>query len=93
MPDGQIIITGASRGIGAAIALNLEKRGYAVVGLSRTGHTAAGRGMQCDMTDETAVRQAFADIAAKGPVQALISTLVCISHLPVRNSPPKSTHR
>ena len=73
MPDGQIIITGASRGIGAAIALNLEKRGYAVVGLSRSGHTAAGRGMQCDMTDEAAVFQAFADIAAKGPVQALIN--------------------
>ena len=73
MPDGQIIITGASRGIGAAIARDLDRRGYAVVGLSRTGEAAAGRGLKCDMTDEAAVRDRFSEIAAERPVQALIS--------------------
>ena len=73
MPDGQIIITGASRGIGAAIAANLDKRGYAVVGTSRGGESAAGRGVACDMTDEQAVRKAFEEIALAGPIRALIS--------------------
>jgi NAD(P)-dependent dehydrogenase (short-subunit alcohol dehydrogenase family) len=73
MPKDQIIITGASRGIGAAIACDLEGRGYPVIGLSRSGETAAGRGIKCDMTDEAAVRKAFADIASSGPVKALIS--------------------
>ena len=73
MPDGQIIITGASRGIGAAIATNLDKRGHTVVGISRGGESAAGRGVACDMTDEQAVRKSFEKIASAGPIRALIS--------------------
>jgi|GEM_PF-5062352 len=66
MPEDQIIVTGASRGIGAAIAVELADRGFAVVGLSRGGLSAAGRGVACDITDEAAVRRVFEDIAAKG---------------------------
>lgn len=35
MKPGQIVITGASRGIGAAIATEIEKRGYPVTGLNK----------------------------------------------------------
>ena len=73
MPDGQIIVTGASRGIGAAIALDLAGRGYEVVGLSRSGEVAAGRGIACDMTRETAVRNCFAEIGAGGAIAGLIN--------------------
>ena len=73
MPDGQIIVTGASRGIGAAIALDLAGRGYAVVGLSRSGDVAAGRGIACDMTSEAAVRECFAKVAAGGAIAGLIN--------------------
>ncbi|MDT8344906.1 MAG: SDR family oxidoreductase [Thermohalobaculum sp.] len=73
MAEGQIIVTGASKGIGLAIATELERRGHRVVGLSRSGTGAAGRQLACDMTDEAAVRRSFADIAASGPVAGLVN--------------------
>ena len=73
MSDGQIIVTGGSRGIGAAIASELAGRGGAVVCLSRSGVAPAGRGIACDMTDEMAVRTAFAEVARSGPITGLIN--------------------
>ncbi len=73
MSADQIIVTGASRGIGAAIAVELADRGFSIVGLSRGGQTAAGRGIACDITDENAVRRAFEDIAATGPIAGLVN--------------------
>ena len=42
MPEGKpkrgtVIVTGASRGIGAAVAVELEARGFGVWSLSRSG--------------------------------------------------------
>ncbi len=73
MRDGQIIVTGASKGIGAAIAKELDRRGVSVVGLSRSGTSPIGYSMICDMTDEEAVRRAFAEIVKRGPVAGLIN--------------------
>lgn len=73
MVDGQIIVTGASKGIGAAIAVELDRRGMSVVCLSRTGETPAGHSLVCDVTDENAVREAFAKIAARGSVAGLVN--------------------
>lgn len=73
MREGQIIVTGASKGIGAAIAVELERRGASVVCLSRSGEAPAGRGMVCDMTDEDSIRRVFADIGAQGPVVGLVN--------------------
>ena len=73
MTDGQIIVTGASRGIGAAIAAELDRRGHAVVCLSRSGDAAVGIGVACDMTDEQAVQDAFEDAAARGPISGLVN--------------------
>jgi NAD(P)-dependent dehydrogenase (short-subunit alcohol dehydrogenase family) len=73
MPEGQIVVTGASKGIGAAIAIELARRGAEVVCLSRSGTALAGRGIACDMTDEAAVHAAFAQIGAAGPVTGLVN--------------------
>lgn len=73
MPDRQIVITGASKGIGAAIAVELERRGQTVICLSRTGGAPAGAGLACDMTDENAVKAAFAEIGARGTIAALVN--------------------
>lgn len=68
-----IIVTGASRGIGAAIALSLARAGYQVACLSRSGDMprlgAAGAAadvlarcfaISCDVTSESGVKEAFA---------------------------------
>ncbi|MCB1742322.1 MAG: SDR family oxidoreductase [Gammaproteobacteria bacterium] len=69
----QTVITGASRGIGAAIASTLAAAGHTVVGLSRSGESAAGTGIRCDVTDEAAVGAALAGIAERGPIRALVN--------------------
>jgi NAD(P)-dependent dehydrogenase (short-subunit alcohol dehydrogenase family) len=73
MADGQIIVTGASRGIGASIALELQRRGYAVAGTSRAGDTAVGPGYACEMTDEAAIVRTIAAIAEKRPIIGLVN--------------------
>lgn len=73
MVDGQIVVTGASKGIGAAIAAELDRRGVSVVCLSRSGSSPVGHSMVCDMTDEQAVRDAFATINARGPIAGLVN--------------------
>jgi len=73
MNSRRVVITGASRGIGAAIATELDSRGHSVLGLSRQGETAAGEGFACDVTDEVAVRDTLARIAAGGPIDVLIN--------------------
>ncbi len=70
---GTIIVTGASRGIGAAIARDLQGRGYRVAGLSRSGESAAGEGHACDVTDEAALRATLARIAEVGPLLGLVN--------------------
>lgn len=73
MAEASVIVTGASSGIGAAIATALAARGAAVVGLSRRGTTPAGRAMVCDMADEAAIKRTIAEIAAQGPIAALVN--------------------
>jgi NAD(P)-dependent dehydrogenase (short-subunit alcohol dehydrogenase family) len=80
-----IAVTGASRGIGAAIALELARRGFSVACLSRKGKgietggippAAAPRliAQACDVTDEKSIAQAFAAIVAKtGALHGLVN--------------------
>jgi NAD(P)-dependent dehydrogenase (short-subunit alcohol dehydrogenase family) len=73
MPDGFIVVTGASRGIGAAVAVELERRGFHVAGLARSGETAAGKAYRCDVADEEALRTTIAAVAAAGPIVGLVN--------------------
>ena len=70
---GAVVVTGASRGIGAAVAVELEARGFEVWSLSRSGGAPAGRALACDVTDEAALRASFATIAEAGPIGSLVS--------------------
>ena len=62
--DGKVaLVTGASRGIGAAVALRLHGAGAAVALLSRQGTDlglARGLGLACDVRDRAAVERATA---------------------------------
>jgi NAD(P)-dependent dehydrogenase (short-subunit alcohol dehydrogenase family) len=73
--DQIVAVTGASRGIGAAIALALAARGFRVACLTRGGRLPDGIGPDlagrldacpCDVTDETQLARAFAMITARG---------------------------
>lgn len=73
MDKGSVIVTGASKGIGASIAAELDRRGYPVICVSRSGDAPVGEGIACDMTDEAAVRATFARAAEIRPIIGLVN--------------------
>lgn len=80
-----IAVTGASRGIGAAIAIELARRGFTVACLTRKGvgpetsDVPEGAALNfvnraCDVTDETSVRRALAEVALEtGAIHGLVN--------------------
>ena len=80
-----IAVTGASRGIGAAIAVELARRGFTVGCLTRKGTVPDAEGVprevaerlvgcRCDVTDEGSVRRAFSELAARnGAINGLVN--------------------
>ena len=79
-----LVVTGASRGIGATIALELAARGFTVGCLTRKGAgpevsvpaNLAARFVNapCDVTDEASVKTALAAIAAKtGAIHGIVN--------------------
>lgn len=79
-----IALTGASRGIGASIALELARRGFVVGCLSRKGEgpelpvpeALAPQlvNVACDVTDEAAIRAAFRTLADRaGRIDGLVN--------------------
>lgn len=73
MSDGYIIVTGSNRGIGAAIARELDASGFKVAGLTRSGKTAAGDGFVCDVANEQSLAKTIAAVAARGPIRGLVN--------------------
>ena len=49
MGKGRIVVTGASQGIGEAVARDLHARGYEVLCVSRSGRAAVGAAIACDI--------------------------------------------
>ena len=80
-----IAVTGAGRGIGATIALELARRGFTVGCLTRSGGGPAVKDVpaesarrlvncRCDVTDETSVRRAFEELARRtGGLHGLVN--------------------
>ena len=73
MREGQIIVTGASRGIGAAIAADLDRRGFTIAALSRSGEGTVGRTFRCDVSDESSFAAAIGAVAAQGLIVGLVN--------------------
>jgi gluconate 5-dehydrogenase len=69
------LVTGASRGIGDAIAAGLVRAGATVFGLSRSGTAPSGvTGIACDLSDDTAIARSFGDLASScGRLDVLIN--------------------
>lgn len=75
MTDRVAFVTGASKGIGRAIAARLVADGYRVAGSYRSGDVPDGvLGVECDITDQAQVDDAFARIEAElGVVEVLVA--------------------
>ncbi|HIZ34636.1 MAG TPA: 3-oxoacyl-ACP reductase FabG [Candidatus Ruania gallistercoris] len=69
------VVTGANRGIGAAIAQRLLTEGYRVAGISRSGQAPHGvYGVEGDMRDTASIEAAFTAIEAhQGPTDVLVA--------------------
>jgi NAD(P)-dependent dehydrogenase (short-subunit alcohol dehydrogenase family) len=69
-PDGGCaLVTGGTRGIGAAVAKTLRERGWNVATLSRNGGD-----LQADVSDPEAVEAAFVETRERfGPVHVLVN--------------------
>jgi NAD(P)-dependent dehydrogenase (short-subunit alcohol dehydrogenase family) len=83
--EGVIAVTGASRGIGAAIARELARRGFTVACLTRAGRgieeetanpelAARLRVMTCDVTDGASIAAALAQAAREGGLRGLVNS-------------------
>ena len=60
------VVTGASKGIGLAMAQSLGRQGYRVFGLSRRPGSAGGmEWIPCDVTDRKLVQNAFDEIFSR----------------------------
>lgn len=69
-----MVISGGSRGIGAKTAELYIKKGYRVYELSRNGGAEGGVHIRCDISSESDVAAAFAEIGAR---EESIDVLVC----------------
>ncbi|SKA36149.1 3-oxoacyl-[acyl-carrier-protein] reductase [Marinactinospora thermotolerans DSM 45154] len=70
-----VLVTGGSRGIGLAIARELQQAGDAVAVTYRSGEPPEGfLGVQCDITDYAQVDAAFKTVEEEqGPVEVLVA--------------------
>ena len=69
-----LVITGASRGLGAHMASRAKASGYRVVGLARSQPEAAGFECRaCDVTDPEGIKEALRDLARDETLYGLIN--------------------
>lgn len=84
----RVLITGASRGIGRATAIELTRRGHEVVATARDraalDDVPAARRLTLDVTDDASVRAA---LDAAGPVDVLVSNAGATVRAPVETVP------
>ena len=79
------LVTGASRGIGAAIALEFAKQGAKVAGTATTAEGAEniskqfkelglnGQGFVLNITDPTSIENLFTELKAFGPIEIVVN--------------------
>lgn len=96
LTGGLAVVTGASRGIGLAIAEELAARGMRVARLARSisaGQHAAFRDIPCDVSGDDAVAGAAATILEEGTPRVLINNAGAFTTAPVAETTPEEFRR
>ncbi|MCF6303333.1 MAG: SDR family oxidoreductase [Devosiaceae bacterium] len=89
-----IVVTGASRGLGASIATALKDDGYKVIGLSRSGEAPDGvTGIACDVGEHASVKAALGDVSKDKNLYALINAAGIASMNLAMATPPETVQR
>jgi NAD(P)-dependent dehydrogenase (short-subunit alcohol dehydrogenase family) len=72
-----VLITGATKGIGLAAAQWLADRGYQVIGIARSQTNAPfpGKLFQCDLSKADETKEVFSEIDKKFSIDALINNV------------------
>jgi short-subunit dehydrogenase len=80
LPGARVVVTGASRGIGAALATELSARGARVVLVARSAEPLeklaaelGGESFPADLTDASALEPLARRIEAAGPIDVLVN--------------------
>lgn len=74
MSEPIAIVTGAASGIGAAVARELQDRGWRVGCIDRAPTSTGDAAVEADVSDATAMADAVAQLASQlGPVRAAVS--------------------
>ena len=80
MPGARVVVTGASRGIGAALATELAARGASVVLVARSvepleklAAELGGESFAADLADASAIEPLVRRIEAEGPIDVLVN--------------------
>tara|TARA_B100000575_G_C23053990_1_gene606736 strand:+ start:414 stop:1091 length:678 start_codon:yes stop_codon:yes gene_type:complete len=69
-----IIVTGASRGLGQAIARHLTDKGEKVIGLARSMDNPIVKSIKCDVSDYSSVKNAAQQVKKmKTPIKAFVN--------------------
>ncbi|MFK7738092.1 MAG: SDR family NAD(P)-dependent oxidoreductase [Pirellulaceae bacterium] len=89
-----VVVTGASRGLGKAIATELLNQDYRVVGISRSGNVPDGAvGLACDVGDASAVKEALTEVAKDKSLYALINAAGIASMNLAITTPPETVEK
>ncbi len=95
MPSKVALVTGASSGIGAAVAELLAQRSYTVYGLSRRPCAIPGvRSLPADITQPETLRSAIGQlIAEQGRLDVVVHSAGIGGAAPVEQMPPEEARR
>ncbi len=99
VPRPMVVVTGASKGLGQAMAVLFAQRGFKVAGLARSAEGLAETAgliasdqfvpLAVDVADSAAVERAFADIEAKeGPIDILVNCAAIYEHFDFLDADP-----